>query len=412
MKAALLSEVFPPMVGGSGRWLWELYRRLPPDRVRILAGEAEGHETFDATHQLALSRVPLTFSTWLIRRSSFGQYRRAGAALLRALEPGEISMVHCGKVLPEGLLARWARLRTGVPYACYAHGEEVNLSNRRQRPPWPARRVFDSRELGQMVGLVLRGATLVIANSRNTRGILIDRWRLPEERVRLLNPGVDTRQFAPAERRPAVRARLGWSDRPVILTVGRLQRRKGQDTMIRALRAVRDLVPDVLYAIVGAGEEHRRLVELAHEQGLASAVSFLGEVTDRQLVECYQQCDLFVLPNREIDGDIEGFGMVLLEAQACGRPVIAGRSGGTAEAMRDGISGRLVACEEPDALAAAVGELLADEALRREMGDRGRDWVTREFDWEVVCRKAADILELGEAVPADRDSRSPRPRGS
>jgi phosphatidylinositol alpha-1,6-mannosyltransferase len=118
----------------------------------------------------------------------------------------------------------------------------------------------------------------------------------------------------------------------------------------------------------------------------------MGEMREEQLLKCYQQCDLFALPNVTINGDFEGFGMVLVEAQACGKPVIAGRSGGTSEAMRDGETGRLVNCENESELASAVVALLSDEALRRRMGDTGRRWVERKFDWEAKSTEAQAVF--------------------
>src|SRR5262249_3774313 len=127
-----------------------------------------------------------------------------------------------------------------------------------------------------------------------------------------------------------------------------------------AMETIRNKTPRVLYAIVGAGEEGESLKALVAAKGLDEHVQFLGELGDEALVQCYQQCDLFVLPNRQVGRDIEGFGMVLLEAQACGKPVVAGASGGTAETMRIPDTGRVVACDRPDELAALVCELLAE----------------------------------------------------
>src|SRR5690606_26326033 len=156
--------------------------------------------------------------------------------------------------------------------------------------------------------------------------------------------------------------------RPVILTVGRLQKRKGHDQMLRALPAIRAAVPDILYVIAGNGEERDALETLMESLGLQNHVQFCGEITDSELVDCYQQCDLFVLPNRQIGDDLEGFGMVLLEAQACGKPVVAGNSGGTLEAMFPEKTGRLVRCDSPDELSKAVIDLLRDPDRLRQMG--------------------------------------------
>jgi phosphatidyl-myo-inositol dimannoside synthase len=227
----------------------------------------------------------------------------------------QVERLHCARCLPEGLMARVLRARSGIPYVCYVHGEEVNYATA-------------SRELRYLAQRVLHGADFVIANSRNTARLLQEEWGVPAERIRLLYPGVDTGRFVPAPRNPEVRSQLSWGDRPVVLTVGRLQKRKGHDQMIHALARARSTVPNLLYAIVGDGEERPALQALVEQEGLGRHVQFLGELDDRGLITCYQQCDLFVLPNRQVGKDIEGFGMVLLEAQACGKPVMAGDSGG------------------------------------------------------------------------------------
>jgi phosphatidylinositol alpha-1,6-mannosyltransferase len=178
----------------------------------------------------------------------------------------------------------------------------------------------------------------------------------------------------------------------VILTVGRLQKRKGHDMLIRALPAIRAAVPDVLYAIVGDGEERAGLEALADEVGVRAHVQFRGEPGDDELVQCYQQCDLFVLPNREVNGDFEGFGMVLVEAQACGKPVIAGDSGGTAETLEIGATGLICDCTTPAPLAAAVTELLVHPDLLPRMGEAARKRAVERFDWLALANDARRIL--------------------
>jgi glycosyltransferase involved in cell wall biosynthesis len=171
------------------------------------------------------------------------------------------------------------------------------------------------------------------------------------------------REVASAARQSSIRDGLGWGDRPVILTVGRLQKRKGHDQLILALPKIRQAIPDVLYSIVGEGEERSSLESLVAREGLGDHVQFVGHPNDEELVRCYQQCDLFVLPNRQVAKDIEGFGMVLLEAQACGKPVVAGASGGTAETMRIPETGHVVPCDTPEHLADLVVKLLEGAVL-------------------------------------------------
>ncbi len=159
------------------------------------------------------------------------------------------------------------------------------------------------------------------------------------------------------------------------------------------LATIRMAIPDVLYAIAGDGEERVALEDLVARTGLGDHVQFLGEVDDDRLVQCYQQCELFVLPNRQVGRDIEGFGMVLLEAQACGKPVVAGASGGTAETMQIPETGLVVPCDGPDALAEVVIELLADPDRRARMGAAARAWAVERFDWETLSRQAEAIFQ-------------------
>jgi phosphatidylinositol alpha-1,6-mannosyltransferase len=164
--------------------------------------------------------------------------------------------------------------------------------------------------------------------------------------------------------------------------------------LIQALPTIREKHPNVLYAILGDGEEKALLQLLAQAIGVSDSVQFLGEASDQQLLQCYQQCDLFVLPNRSIGRDVEGFGMVLLEAQACGKPVVAGASGGTAETMRVIESGRIVPCETPDPLASTINDLLSNRSQLVQMGERGRAWVCERFDWEALSREAAEVFQM------------------
>lgn len=392
MTTLLVSEIFPPKIGGSGRWFWELYSRLPRDAYAVAAGSDPDQERVDTATDLEIDRVPLTFPTRFLRPSSLGGYWRAARSLAGSVSRRDVRWLHAARCLPEGLLAAAVARRCGIRYACFAHGEEVNLSNDEPRPPWYRRRVYESRELGWIVGVVLANAAYLIANSDNTASILTDRWGLPAERVHRVHPGVDTDRFTPAVADPAARDRLGWRDRRVLLTVGRLQRRKGHDVLIQSLPEIRRRVPDVLYAIVGGGEERDGLERLARQLEVADSVRFMGELDDAQVIDCYRQCDLFVLPNREISGDIEGFGLVLLEAQACGRPVVAGDSGGTRETMDPGRTGVLVACDHPGELIETLAELLLDRGRLDMMGEAGREWIERHFGWDASARQAAEVF--------------------
>jgi phosphatidylinositol alpha-1,6-mannosyltransferase len=389
MKAFLVTAVFPPQTGGSGRWFYELYRRLPRHELLIAAGTYPGHEAFDRTHDLPLVRLPMQFTTWgLLSWHGLAEYRRLVKTLLHLVRKERVTVLHVARCLPEGLAAWLMRWLLGRPYRVFVHGEEL-------------RTAAASRELRFWAKRVLAGAEGLIANSHNTARILEEEWQVALPRITVLHPGVDTNRFVPAPRDMAVRQRLGWGNRPVILAVGRLQERKGQDMLLRALPRVRCAVPDVLYVIVGEGERRGHLEQLVQELGLKGHVQFRGEPSDEELVACYQQCDLFVLPNREVQGDIEGFGMVLVEAQACGKPVIAGASGGTAETLVKGKTGLVVDCRAPEPLAAAVTDLLTDDARRAAMGQAAAQWARTAFAWDRLATMAAEALGFSDTTLSD-----------
>lgn len=391
VPALLLSDIFPPKVGGSGRWFWEIYKRLPRDQYFIAAGEDSRQAEFDLRHDLnVVDRLPLEFRNRGIRSvRSLKMYWSAAKRVGKLVRQHGIRRLHCARCLPEGLIGRFVKLTCGTPYLCYVHGEEISVAKTSRELTWLARRVFAA-------------ADFLIVNSKSTRSMLIEQWGIAPEKLALLYPGVDTARFVPGlVNEPAAQAReiphplLERKSplRTTILTVGRLQRRKGQDMLIRALPAVISKVPDVLYVIVGDGDERKYLEDLARELKVESHVQFIGEATDEQLLECYQRCDLFALPNREVHNDIEGFGMVLVEAQACGKPVLAGMSGGTAETMRVGETGRVVSCDEPGPLADMLIEMLANRERLAVMGQRGREWVCERFDWSILSERARMLFE-------------------
>lgn len=381
-KALLLTEVFPPRKGGSGRWLYELYRRLPAGCAHAVAPDEEGWQEVDRGHGLPVTRLPFRLRSWgVLDRPGLVDHLRTFWRLRRLVARVRPDVVHAGKALPEGLLAWLLKAWCGLPYVCYAHGEELLLAR-------------TSKELSWLTRRALRGARLVVANSAHTRGLLQRDWGLAAARVAVMHPGVDTAQFVPAPPDEAARRALGWQGRAVVLTVGQLQKRKGQDMMVRALPAVRHEVPNVLFVMIGGGPDREYIEALVREAGVAECVQFRGAADDAEMIRCYQQCDLFALPNRQVGWDFEGFGIVLLEAQACGKPVLAGASGGTAETMRPGVTGVVVPCEEPGPLAEAVAGLLRDGPRRAQMGAAGREWVVGRLDWAPLARQAVELFDI------------------
>jgi phosphatidylinositol alpha-1,6-mannosyltransferase len=171
---------------------------------------------------------------------------------------------------------------------------------------------------------------------------------------------------------------IGAGD-PVLLTVGRLDCRKGHDMVVAALPLLLKEFPALRYVIVGEGPEREKLAELAREKGVAERVLFAGFQPDERLAAYYRACDVFIMHNRALENDVEGFGLVFLEANACGKPVVGGRSGGAVEAVVHGVTGFLVEPNDAQGLVQTLRKLLGDSALRREMGMAGRRRAAEEF---------------------------------
>ncbi len=227
----VVSEVFPPAIGGSGTLLENVYRRMPGRRVRVLAHEAPpGLPPYAGP--LEVQRVSMRAPDWgVIRPSSLRRHLRVARAIRGALAD-EPAVVHCARALPEGLSAAIALAGRGHGhgYICWLHGEELGFASTSRELTWLARRVY-------------RGAAAVIANSQNSKQLLVREWNVPESRVHVAYPGVDTDRFRPDVDGRALRARVAADDDVVFLSVGRLQRRKGHDMVLRALARLRQSQP-------------------------------------------------------------------------------------------------------------------------------------------------------------------------
>ena len=245
------------------------------------------------------------------------------------------------------------------------------------------------------IARLLRGARMVIACSEFTRKEAVDLGVAPE-RTRVLYPGVDAQRFSPlGDHRPQ-----NTDHRPpVLLSVSRLaDMYKGHDTAIRSLALVHAKVPNARYVIAGGGPLRDYLLRVADSRGMATSVQFLGEVPDAALPDLYRSADVLVTLSRESGsgGGAEGFGIVCLEAAACGIPIVAGRSGGLPDAVEDGVSGILVDPTDVGAAAEALVSLLMDPGRARAMGEAGRKRVLERFTWERMATDARRMF--GEAV--------------
>ena len=379
-KTLLLTENFPPKEGGSGRWFWELYSRLPNDKVLIVANDTPEGREFDKTHELDIVRIELESTEWgLASTKGLGFYWETIRKVLKLIKEHGIEEVHCGRVIPEGVIARALKLLAGARYNCFVHGEDVETA-------------ATSREHSLLVKNVCKNASMLICNSENTANIVRKLGFDSGSKCEVLHPGVDTSRFEVAAPDTSFRQKMGWSGKRVLLTVGRLQRRKGQDFLIKSMPALLKEFPDLFYAVVGRGECYDELISLVDQHKLHDNVCVYPDMDDEALIKCYQQCDIFILPNRTIDNDIEGFGMVLVEAQVCGKPVIAGDSGGTRETMNIGKTGHIIDCSSTENLLKELSPILRNREIVDGEVDIA-DYAKKRFNWDQHVAKAKRLFK-------------------
>ena len=384
-RVLVLTDRYLPDVGGSITWFHNVYIRHRPGTVWILTRSYPGARAIDAVYpRLRVVRLRLERYRFL-RPESLLIYAKMFIMASTLVLRHQIQVVHAGKNLPEGFVAYLLHRFWGVPYIVYAHGEEITVCS-------------ENTKLSRHQGPVYQNAAAVVVNSRYTYG-LVSALGVDSRRIVHISPGVDPDRFLPAPVPSGLRRTLNVEGKLVLLTVGRLQRRKGHDKVIEALPSILEHVPNLVYLIAGDGEEEPALKQLAEQRGVTEAVRFLGRIAEDQLPSLYNLSDIFLMANRTMPGgDVEGFGIVFLEASACGKPVVGGRSGGTADAVRDGVTGLLIDGESPESITEAVVRLARNRALRDEMGQRGREMITAEYDWKVVATRIESVMSRVSGV--------------
>ncbi|RBY95561.1 alpha-(1-2)-phosphatidylinositol mannosyltransferase [Blastococcus sp. TF02-8] len=370
-RTLVVTNDFPPRQGGIQTFVAALLERRPPDSLVVLASDHPGAAEHDAALPYPVVRRPtgMLLPTRATARAAVGLVERFGC-----------DTAFFGAAAPLGLLA--PTLRTaGVRHLVGAtHGHETG---------WVA--LPGSRQLMQRIATGLDVVTYISEYTRQRLApALAGRTRLAQ-----LSPGVDVDRFSPAADGTPVRERWGLGDAPVVVCVSRLVARKGQDVLVQAWPRVLACHPDARLLLVGGGPDEGRLRRSVADGGLGESVVLTGAVDAGDLAAHYAAGDVFAMPCRTRRGglDVEGLGMVFLEAAACGRPVVAGTSGGAPEAVQEGVTGHVVDPRSPAAVAGALIGLLDDPERARTMGAAGRAWVEQRWSWTSIAGTFADLLE-------------------
>jgi phosphatidylinositol alpha-1,6-mannosyltransferase len=380
MRILLIANNFPPIVGGIATHSYEIAKNLAilGEHVTVLTAVPQieaswlNSQTFKLININWLSKLPkhINILAPLIRIVVFFLYE---LYLLRSEKIHLMYCTHCEL----GISKRLTSLLFGVPYFLAIHGSEVTNPRGVKR---------------SALMFALKGAAGLIALGSRQKVSLL-KLGVPDEKIFSVPEGVDLDKFNMKHKDQEIIDKLDLEGNKVILTVGRSVKRKGVDKVIESLPRVLEKVPNVIYLVIGEGPERCHLEKLAEEHNVRRKVIFTGFVPDADLPKYYSVCDVFVMPSREINGDIEGFGIVFLEANACSKPVIGGKSGGMNDAIEDGISGILVDPMSEDEISKTVIVLLTDEEIAMRLGKQGRDRVEREFSYLTIAEKIALIFK-------------------
>lgn len=372
----VITELYLPTKGGTAVWFDEVYRRFGGKDVHILTAETEDSPEHDRGHPNTIHRLILKRYRFLFPESLWMYIKFLFAALWITYK-NKLAQIHAGRVLPEGMIALLVARLLGRKCLVYAHGEEITT--------WKQALKY------KVMRFVYAHVNHVIANSQFTFDELI-KMGIKKEKITIISPGVDTERFRPGLECDDLRAKCGVAGKArLILSVGRLSRRKGFDQVIKSLPLLLENKIDVRYALIGVGEDKRYLSELANAQGISDRVYFLGHVSMEDLPRWYNAADVFAMPNREINGDTEGFGMVFIEAAACGTPSVAGIAGGTGDAVVGDMTGIRVDGDNSAAVTGGLKMYLVKENENYRTIIRGA--VRNSYDWSIVCDKTSVLSD-------------------
>jgi len=374
-KSLLVTMEYPPQRGGVANYLEKLFSRLPSNKIMVLAPKTEGDKEFDAQATYPIVRTNmLAFYVW-------PRWLPLYFRVKKMVKQNRIKMLHLSHVLPIGYIAYKLNQEMKLRYVVYCHGLDVlRAQATEKKKKWLIK--------------ILNNASGIVANSEYTRS-LIRNLGIPDSKILVVYP-------CPAIRPPektvdtyTVTSKYGLANKRVILSVGRLVKRKGVDMVIETIPKLYEQYKDIMYVIVGDGPELNNLGKRVQELGLQNVVRFVGAVNNDELIKLYSIAEIFAMPSRQIGSDVEGFGIVYLEANLFGLPVIGGRSGGVPEAVIDKQTGLLVDPNNTEEIYAALRDMLASPDWAKSLGENGRIRAEKDFQWRKEAEKLRRYLSGG-----------------
>lgn len=372
-KTLLITLDFPPNVGGVATYYSNICKELPAENLIVLAPKHQDSDEFDDNQKYKISRQAL------ISKNPFlwPRWWPALKIVKKIIEEEKIEIILAGQILPVGTMALYFNYAKKTPYYIFSHGMDITKLSGRKK---------------MLAKKIIRHAAGMFVNSNFTKQQAIKLDALADETT-VVYPCPHIHQRPTSGEIEATKLQFGLENKKVILTVGRLIKRKGCDMVIEAMPAVLQKIPNTIYIIAGAGPEADNLKTLVRTKRIADNVIFTNGVSDKKLSALFELCDVFIMPARQLpDGDVEGFGIVYLEAALFGKPVIGGKSGGVPEAVIDGYTGLVVDPLNTSQIAAAIIKLLTDESLAQSLGLQGQQRVLEKFDWGKEAGKVEKLL--------------------
>lgn len=376
MSDVLLTQRFTPEIGGGVEWLYQIFRRSPSP-IQVVTNRYDASSAEEIFQALQIHRSPILLQDWgLDRLDSLVRYWRMYRGLARIKSPRRIYTAH---IVPEVLSTLPLRLtRRKFQLISFVHGEEITACE-------------TSRQLRLLLRWLSRYLDLVITSSQYSAK-LIEQY-VPAARIKTVYPGVDLKAFRGSqEKGAALRQQLGIKpEERLLLTLGRITPRKNQTGVVRAVARLKERFPQIRYLVAGGGEGEQELLQLVSDLKVKDRVTLLGEVDDETKRALFGACEIFIMPSIKHLSDIEGFGIVFIEAGAARKAVIGGQIGGQREAVVDGETGIIVDGESDDAIGGAIEKLLLDQSLRERLGESGFERA-KNFDWDEVAKRVFQVV--------------------
>ena len=377
MKCLLITSYFPPTIGGSAKVYGNLCKygkkqisilsaRCDQDSGTFIQRDRDNSDNFYSVKYLQSPNIHCrnTFqSIWVLLRHDVPTQANVLFKTLSLIRRNKFDVICIGDLQMQGWMTLIIRLITKSKVVLFIHGEELST-------------VTTSRFFGKNAKLYLDKSDGIIAVSQFTKNMIIHDYDIAENKIQLISNGIDLEHYHPSSQTNEIIKEYISPEEILIFGIGRLIERKGFDKAIEAISIVKEKGYKVRYVIAGVGKMHNRLRKIIESLDLASTVTLIGQLSHEKLTAFYQYCDVFLMPNRELEnGDTEGFGLVFLEANAYKKPVIGGNYGGAIDAIKHNETGLLVESKSANEIANAIIELIDSDSVRKKLGENGYLWV-------------------------------------